>query len=57
MKSKVYILGPNIKKGSWYNQDIYLQDIVPTSLDLANIEISSEMDFNSFKEILFDESS
>ncbi|MGB1131957.1 MAG: sulfatase/phosphatase domain-containing protein, partial [Flavobacteriaceae bacterium] len=51
------ISGPNIKKGSWYNQDIYLQDIVPTSLDLANIEVSSEMDFNSFKEILFDESS
>ena len=51
------ISGPNIKKGSWYNQDIYLQDIVPTSLDLANIEVSSEMDFNSFKEILFNESS
>ena len=51
------ISGPNIKKGSLYNQDIYLQDIVPTSLDLANIEVSSEMDFNSFKEILFDESS
>ena len=51
------ISGPNIKKGSWYNQDIYLQDIVPTSLDLANIEVSSDMDFNSFKEILFNESS
>ena len=38
-------------------EDIYLQDIVPTSLDLANIEVSSNIDFNSFKEILFDESS
>ena len=51
------ISGPNIKKGSWYNQDIYLQDIVPTSLDLANIEVSSDMDFKSFKEILYNESS
>ena len=34
------ISGPKIKKGSRINQDIYLQDIVPTSLDLAEIETS-----------------
>ena len=31
------ITGPNIKKRSIYSQDVYLQDVVPTTLDLAKI--------------------
>ena len=47
------INGPNIKKGSVYSQDIYLQDIVPTTLDLANISVPDHVDFKSFYNILF----
>jgi arylsulfatase A-like enzyme len=32
------INGPNIEKRVSLQQDIYLQDIVPTTLDLANIQ-------------------
>ena len=46
------ITGPNIKKGSVYNQDIYLQDIVPTTLDLANISIPDHVDFKSFYNLI-----
>ena len=34
------------------NHDIYLQDIVPTTLDFAEIHVPDEIDFKSFKEIL-----
>ena len=47
------INGPNIEKGSVYNQDIYLQDIVPTTLDLANIPVPDHIDFKSFYNIVF----
>ncbi len=50
------ISGPNIKKGARYGHDIYLQDIVPTTLDFADIEIPEEIDFNSFKDVLTEES-
>ena len=46
------INGPNIKKGSVYSQDIYLQDIVPTTLDLANISIPNHIDFKSFYNLI-----
>ena len=46
------ISGPKIKKGSRFDQDIYLQDIVPTTLELANISISNEIDFKSFYNLI-----
>jgi len=46
------ITGPNIKKRSIYNHDVYLQDVVPTTLDLAKIEIPSHIDFKSFYNLL-----
>ena len=46
------ISGPNLKKGSRFSQDVYLQDIVPTTLELANIPIPSEIDFKSFYPII-----
>ena len=51
------INGPNIKKGSVYNQDIYLQDIVPTTLHLANISIPSYVDFKSFYNLIHNKDS
>lgn len=54
MRVPMIISGPNIQKGSRYSQDIYLQDIVPTTLDFADINIPDEIDFNSFKDILDD---
>lgn len=51
------INGPNIKKGSVYNQDIYLQDIVPTTLDLANISIPNYVDFKSFYKLILNKDS
>ena len=51
------INGPNIKKGSVYNQDIYLQDIVPTTLDLANISIPNYIDFKSFYNLILNKDS
>ena len=47
------ISGPNIEKNTRLNHDVYLQDIVPTTLDFAEIHVSDEIDFKSFKEILF----
>ena len=46
------ISGPNIDKNTRLNHDIYLQDIVPTTLDFAEIHVPDEIDFKSFKEIL-----
>jgi arylsulfatase A-like enzyme len=46
------ISGPNIEKNTRLHHDVYLQDIVPTSLDFAEIRLSNETDFKSFKGIL-----
>ena len=46
------ISGPKIKANSLFNSDVYLQDIVPTTLDLANIPVPDEMDFKSFYKLL-----
>ena len=46
------LYGPDIEANSIYNQDIYLQDIFPTTLDLANIKIPDNIDFKSFKDVV-----
>jgi arylsulfatase A-like enzyme len=46
------IYGPDIEANSIYNHDIYLQDIFPTTLDLANIKIPNSIDFKSFKDVI-----
>ena len=43
-----------IKPNSKYNSDIYLQDIVPTSYDLAKITVPDELDFKSFYQTIID---
>ena len=49
------ITGPGIKKNRKIKEDIYLQDIMPTTLDLAGIRIPSSVDFKSLKTVLFEE--
>jgi choline-sulfatase len=48
------ISGPKIKKGVRFNEDVYLQDIVPTTLDLAQISVPKEVDFKSFYKLIVD---
>ena len=46
------ILGPKIPKGEKIDMDIYLQDAMATSLELAGIEKPDYVYFNSFLDIL-----
>ena len=46
------VAGPGIPEGKKLNQDIYLQDIMATSLDLAGVEKPSYVQFNSFMDII-----
>lgn len=46
------IVGPDIPKGNIRRQDVYLQDIMATSLELAKIEKPSYVNFNSFMDII-----
>lgn len=47
--------GPGIPKGAVRDQDVYLQDIMATSLELASIPKPSHIDFHSFLDIIEDE--
>ena len=44
------ISGPTIPKGQKVSTDVYLQDIMPTSLELAEIDKPEQVFFNSFLE-------
>lgn len=46
------VMGPNIPKGKKLDQDVYLQDIMATSLELAGTEKPSYVQFNSFMDII-----
>lgn len=41
------MVGPDIPKGQKISEDVYLQDIMATSLDLANVEKPVYVEFNS----------
>ncbi|MCL6265162.1 sulfatase-like hydrolase/transferase [Flagellimonas myxillae] len=41
------VVGPDIPKGQKINTDVYLQDIMATSLELADIEKPTYVEFNS----------
>jgi arylsulfatase A-like enzyme len=43
------VVGPDVKKGADNNIPIYLQDIMPTSLELAGAPIPDYVDFKSLK--------
>ena len=46
------LAGPGIPKGKRFDQDVYLQDIMATSLELAGIEKPAYVEFNSFLDII-----
>ncbi|MEZ5039396.1 MAG: sulfatase-like hydrolase/transferase [Saprospiraceae bacterium] len=45
------VMGPGIPKGQKINQDVYLQDIMPTSLAMAGIAQPDYVDFKSFLDL------
>lgn len=46
------VVGPNIPKGKVFSQDVYLQDIMATTLDLAHVKKPTYVEFHSFMDIL-----
>ncbi len=46
------VMGPDVPKNKELTQDVYLQDIMATSLDLAGAKKPNYVQFNSFKDIL-----
>ena len=45
------VLGPNIPKGQRLEQEVYVQDIMATSLELAHIDKPDYVQFHSFLDI------
>lgn len=46
------VVGPGIPKGKLLDQDVYLQDIMATTLELADVEKPDYVQFNSFSDIV-----
>ncbi len=46
------VVGPDIPKGKRLNQDVYLQDIMATSLELAGLKKPDYVQFHSFRDII-----
>jgi arylsulfatase A-like enzyme len=46
------VIGPDIPKGKKCDQDVYLQDVMATTLELAGIPKPSYVEFNSFLDII-----
>ena len=49
MRVPFIVMGPGVASDQKIEHDIYLQDIVPTSLDLAGVKPLGELDFRSLK--------
>jgi arylsulfatase A-like enzyme len=48
------VVGPDIPNGKKLDQDVYVQDVMATSLDLAGIPKPTHVEFNSFLDIIKD---
>ncbi len=48
IRPPLMVMGPDIPQGQKVQNDIYLQDIMATSLELASIDKPEYVDFNSF---------
>jgi arylsulfatase A-like enzyme len=48
------VVGPGIPMGQKRSQDVYLQDVMASSLQLAGVKKPSYVDFNSFLDIVHD---
>jgi arylsulfatase A-like enzyme len=46
------VIGPDIPKGKQLDQDVYLQDIMATSLELANVQKPEYVQFKSFMDLI-----
>ncbi len=47
IRPPMIVVGPDIKKNKKLDMDVYLQDIMATSIDLAGVEIPDYVEFNS----------
>lgn len=47
MRVPMIVSGPDISKGKVIDEFVYLQDVMPTTLELAGVEKPSVIDFNS----------
>ena len=52
MKPPLIISGPNLPKGIQIDTPVYMQDLMPTTLELAGINIPSEIDFKSLLPVI-----
>lgn len=52
MKPPMIVVGPGIPKGTQYDERIYIQDIVPTTLELAGLPIPAQVEYQSFLPLL-----
>ena len=48
IRPPLMMMGPDIPKGKTVENDVYLQDIMATSLDLAKVEKPNYVEFKSF---------
>ena len=46
------VVGPDVPKGQKLSQDVYLQDIMASSLEVAGIKKPSYVEFNSFMDLV-----
>ncbi len=54
MKAPVLIAGPDVPANNRIERNIYLQDIMPTILELAGIEVPQHVEFNSLLPLIKD---
>jgi arylsulfatase A-like enzyme len=47
MRVPLFVLGPDIPSGKKIEADVYLQDVMPTVLELAGAEIPAHVEFHS----------
>ena len=47
MRVPLFVVGPDVPKNSKFNMDVYLQDIMATTLDLSGMEKPAYVEFNS----------
>ncbi|QOD59461.1 sulfatase-like hydrolase/transferase [Polaribacter haliotis] len=51
MRVPLMVVGPNIPKGKKIDEDIYLQDVMATALEIAGIAKPKYIEFNSFLDL------
>lgn len=56
MRSPLIVLGPDMPKNRRIDADVYLQDIMATTIELAGMQKPSYVDFNSFLSLALNKS-